>query len=87
MLRITAVRASHGLQILKVEGRLTGEFAGELARVATTALGQSRLKLDLADVTFADHNGVRVLRALESRGVDLVGASEFLVALINGEQT
>jgi anti-anti-sigma regulatory factor len=87
VLRITTVEASHRWRTLKVEGRLTGEFAGELSRVATAALGESGVKLDLADVTFADHNGVRVLRALRKAGVQLVAPSEFLLALMNGERT
>ena len=86
MLRISSVMTIDGQRHFKVEGRLMGEFADELSRVAIEALADSDVKLDLADVTFMDHSGARVLRTLRNAGVELVNPSEFLLVLINGEQ-
>lgn len=86
MLRISPLVPVNGQRRFKVEGRLTREFADELWRVATEALTDSGVRLDLADVTFADHGGARVLQALRASGVELVAPSEFVLALIEGEQ-
>lgn len=86
MLRISSAMTTNGHRHFKVEGRLTGEFADELSRVAIDALADSGVTLDLADVTFMDHSGARVLRTLRNAGVALVNPSEFLLVLINGEQ-
>ena len=84
MLRISSGAAVNGQRRLKVEGRLAGEFVDELSRVATKALAQSGVTLDLADVTFVDLHGARVLRALRDAGVELADPSEFVLALMNG---
>lgn len=86
MLRISTVPATAGRHRLKIEGRLTRAVGGELRRAARAALKGGRVELDVADVTFVDHSGARLLRTLQHAGVALVGASAFVLALMDREQ-
>jgi anti-anti-sigma regulatory factor len=71
---------------VKVEGSLAGPSAEEFSRVAKSLLSNHpTFQIDLADVTFVDHAGVRLLRSLAAAGVTLLGCSPFIQALINGE--
>jgi anti-anti-sigma regulatory factor len=83
VLRITTVASPAGPRRLKVEGRLAGEFVEELSRVAAGALAESgSVIVDLAEVTFLDHHGVRVLRSLKAAGVELVDCSQFVRTML-----
>ncbi len=79
MLKISQVeRANHSVT-LKLEGRVVGEWVGELRQVCETLLTEGRsLKLDLADVTFADASGVAALSSFKSRGVTFSNCSPFV---------
>jgi ABC-type transporter Mla MlaB component len=79
MLKISqAGKADHSVT-LKLEGRVVGLWVGELRQVCEALLAEGRaLKLDLADVTFADTSGVAVLSSFKSRGVRFRNCSPFL---------
>ena len=79
MLKISqAEKATHSVT-LKLEGRVVGEWVGELRQVCETLLTEGRsLKLDLADVTFADASGVSALSSFKSRGVVFTNCSPFV---------
>jgi len=79
MLKISqAEKANHSVT-LKLEGRVVGEWVGELRQVCETLLTDRRsLKLDLADVTFADASGVAALSSFKSRGVTFSNCSPFV---------
>jgi len=79
MLKISQTeRANHSVT-LKLEGRVVGEWVGELRQVCETLLTDGRsLKLDLADVTFADASGVAALSSFKSRGVTFSNCSPFV---------
>ena len=79
MLKISqAGKANHSVT-LKLEGRVIGPWVGELHRVCETLLIEGRsLKLDLAEVTFADASGVAVLSSFKSHGVTFTNCSPFL---------
>ena len=79
MLKISQTeRANHSVT-LKLEGRVVGEWVGELRQVCETLLTEGRsLKLDLADVTFADASGVAALSRFKSRGVTFSNCSPFV---------
>ena len=79
MLKISqAEKANHSIT-LKLEGRVVGEWVGELRQVCETLLIEGRsLKLDLADVTFADASGVAALSSFKSRGVTFSNCSPFV---------
>jgi len=79
MLKISqAGKANHSVT-LKLEGRVVGLWVGELRQVCETLLTEGRtLKLDLAEVTFADADGVAVLSSFKSRGVAITNCSPFV---------
>jgi anti-anti-sigma regulatory factor len=84
MLRITSSRAGT-IGRLKVEGRLAGDWVGELSKAAAAAEADApHLVVDLADVTYVDADGASLLRALRSRGVALADCSAFVSDLIDG---
>ena len=79
MLKISQTEKANHSVTLKLEGRVVGEWVGELRQVCETLLTEGRsLKLDLADVTFADAGGVSELSSLKSRGVTLTNCSPFV---------
>ena len=79
MLKISqAGKVNHSVT-LKLEGRVVGPWVGELRQVCETLLTEGRaLKLDLADVTFADADGIAVLTGFKTRGVTLKNCSPFV---------
>jgi ABC-type transporter Mla MlaB component len=79
MLKISqAGKANHSVT-LRLEGRVVGEWVGELRQVCELVLREGRkLKLDLTDVSFADTDGVSALSDLKSRGVLVTNCSPFL---------
>jgi len=79
MLRISIVESSRQACTLRVEGQVKGCWVEELRRSCEQALvGSSRLRLDLADVSFADSCGIALLKNLSSRHVSLVNLSPFV---------
>jgi len=79
MLKISQTGKANHSATLKLEGRVVGPWVGELRQVCETVLAEGRvLKLDLADVTFADADGVAVLTGFKTRGVTLKNCSPFL---------
>jgi ABC-type transporter Mla MlaB component len=79
MLKISqAGKANHSVT-LKLEGRVVGPWVGELRQVCEALLTEGRaLRLDLAEVTFADIEGVAVLSSFKSRGVRFANCSPFV---------
>jgi len=69
VLRITLEEKPDAV-VLKLEGRLTGPEAVELGRLweeQAPAFAQKKLSLDLRDTTFADADGIRILKAIYSQ--------------------
>jgi anti-anti-sigma regulatory factor len=86
VLRITSSTENSRPTTLKLEGRIAGDWVGELTRTVSMAIGTPfDLVLDLAGVTFVDRTGVAVLRDLQDRGIELVNCSEFVWTLVNGD--
>ena len=84
MLRITRARTSAGETCLMLEGHLAGSWVAELkTAMATAADPPDRCRLDLAGVHFVDAQGVALLRALQSLGVDFFRVSPFVRGLMN----
>jgi ABC-type transporter Mla MlaB component len=70
---------------LKAEGRLAGPWVHELRRAAESWLGRGlRVCLDISGLTYADSDGVALLRDLRLREVRLCGASRFMAELLEG---
>lgn len=79
MLKISHVGTPNRFVSLKLEGRLVGPWVEELRRVCEPLLAEARaLKLDLAEVSYADAAGVAALHSFKSRGVSLKNCSPFV---------
>jgi hypothetical protein len=80
MLRITLVESSKIAVTLRVEGRITGPWIEELRTACDVhALPDDvQVSLELADISFADHAGISLLRELRNRGVSFIRTTPFL---------
>ena len=64
-----------------LEGRLVGPWVEELRRVVDGA-EPGGVTLDLGALSFADGDGLTLLRSLRDSGVELASPSPFMAALI-----
>lgn len=83
MIRITTALTSSSLTI-KADGRLLSGDTAELIRACQRWPGS--VVIDLSDLSFADREGIAVLKMLRGRGARLVGARPY-VALALEEET
>jgi RNA polymerase sigma-70 factor (ECF subfamily) len=84
MLRIPRV-AGNSTRTLKLEGKLLGPWVGELRReCAALSAPDGIVCLDLSAVTFADGDGVRLLRELLGGGVTVTACSALVGELLQG---
>ena len=83
MLRITPLIAKEKA-ILRLEGKLRGDWADELARVWSVwhNSGLKRIRVDLRAVNFVDERGKDVLIALHQEGAELVASEPLISALL-----
>lgn len=78
MLRITTHDDGDTVR-LTLEGQLVGPWVGELDNACRPALDTGRaLLLDLAEVTYADHAGARLLVCLSQGKASLMRPSAFI---------
>ncbi len=86
MLRITAIR-NDSQTILKLEGKLLEPWIEELRGAYTRAKSRSeRVVLNLADLTYADEAGTRVLGNFVQLGVPIGECSAFVTELLRAPQ-
>ena len=79
MLCITPIEGGNHQVVLRLEGRVSGPWVGELSEVCEEALGDgSPLVLSLAEVSFLDTAGIDLLTRLQTRGVEVVDCSMFV---------
>jgi hypothetical protein len=79
MLKISQTGKPHQCFTLQLEGSIVGPWVNELRLVCESILSHGRtLALDLADVSYADVDGVKLLIDLKSRGVKLPRISPFV---------
>ena len=79
MLRISEVGNRNGHLVLKLEGRIIGPWVDELRSACEKLLEREHpIALDLAEVSYADRDGVALLRELKTRQVRLHACSPFL---------
>jgi anti-anti-sigma regulatory factor len=79
MLRIVEENATNDSMTLRLDGRLVSQWVGVLRQSCEQVFqNSSRLILDLAGVSFADHEGVQLLRQLEQQQVAFINCSPFL---------
>jgi anti-anti-sigma regulatory factor len=83
MLKITKIRESCSEVLLKLEGKITTQWAALLDSVCQALLRQEKtLYLDCANVDFIDASGVKVLNNLPRTQVTLLGAPGFVTELL-----
>ena len=79
MLKISAAGTPNHSVTLKLEGRVVGPWVEELRRVCDPILNDGRaLKLDLAEVSYVDVEGIATLNSFQARGVKLKNCSPFV---------
>jgi anti-anti-sigma regulatory factor len=79
MLKIVSEDLDGSATGLKLEGRVIGPWVEELRRICDEILAKnSRLTIDLSDVSFIDLEGVRLCRGLKERQVVLRNSSGFV---------
>jgi len=79
MLKISEGRKENQSATLRLEGRVVGPWVDELRQICEPLLADEiKLTLDLAEVSFADENGVTLLSGLGQRGAKLSKSSPFL---------
>lgn len=79
MLRISQIETDQPPVTLRLEGRVAGPWVTELWKACEKLLGEGRpVKLDLAEVSFVDSNGIALISRLRSRGIPLEECSPFV---------
>lgn len=79
MLRISESSLNGKAATLRLEGNITGPWVEEVRKSCEQLLGADReLLLDLTDVSFADRDGIVLLRELSRQEVKLINCSPFL---------
>lgn len=78
MLKIS-VASTPGQAVLRLAGRLGGEWVHELKKACEAARAEhGHVTLDFADVMFADHTGVALIRILQNEGISLTNCSPLI---------
>ena len=82
MMRVTRI-AKDGVEMLRVEGRLTHQNVEELRMACTAFVGDhGSVALDVSGLRFVDQTGVAMLHDLEQQGARLAGCSGFVRELL-----
>jgi hypothetical protein len=86
VLKITRLSGKGRIRTLKLEGEILGPWVAAV-RDACTKRGRrsSRLRLDLAAVTYADAVGVQLLHDLVGEGIEIAACSLFIAELLHPE--
>lgn len=83
MLKITKVQESQRKVLLKLEGKITAQWAALLDGECRSFLQRRKtIRLDCADVDFIDARGVEVLKSLPRTHVTLISAPGFVTELL-----
>jgi anti-anti-sigma regulatory factor len=83
MLKITKTEASGSKVIMKLEGKITSQWASLLDEECRNALrAKQTVELDCAAVDFLDQRGVEVLQNLSPKQVTLINAPGYVMELL-----
>jgi len=79
-MRILQTTDVDGSVVLRLEGKMRGQWVDELRHLSSEILQKpaNRLVLDLAEITFIDTAGLELLHELSSRHVILNNSSLFV---------
>ncbi len=79
MLRLRRVPSRAPEIVLKLEGRVVGEWVDLVARECAAARREcDRVVFDMGDVTYADQRGLTMLRSLDPRAVRMIHCAPLL---------
>lgn len=85
MLRITCHKPRDGEPTIRLEGKLLGPWVEEVSQVCAAAGSSGRRpRLDLSALSFADAEGIALLRALRARDVAIVAGSGYIAEMLDG---
>ena len=83
MLKITKIQESRSDVLLKLEGKITAQWAALLDGVCRSLLRQEKtVYLDCTNVDFIDARGVEVLNSLPRTQVTLMSAPGYVTELL-----
>jgi anti-anti-sigma regulatory factor len=83
MMRISVMESTSQVVALRLEGEVRGGWVEALRQSCDGILVEgTELTLDLAGVSFIDHDGVALFRSLQDRDVILRNASSFVTELL-----
>ena len=86
VLRITEI-SNCDTTTLKLEGKLLEPWVAEMRSAFENAAARcQRVRLDLQHLSFADVDGIQLVRELRQRGADLAACSDFIAELLNQER-
>lgn len=86
MLRISASELTGERVLLRLEGQISARWVTLLEGTCEAHLKQiARVTIDLRDVSFADREGITLLRTLTNRGVEILNAASFIAEQIKRE--
>jgi hypothetical protein len=83
VLRITPTREG-SITTLRLEGKLVGPWVDELRRAVEVASGEN-LHLDAGAVSYADPDGIDLLRKISAAGAIFSASSGFVAELLYRE--
>lgn len=83
MLKITRIQESASDVLIKLEGKITEQWAALLDGECRGYIRRNKsVHLDCSDVHFIDGTGIEVLRSLPVKHVSIMGAPGFIVELL-----
>jgi anti-anti-sigma regulatory factor len=83
MLRLTRTSLSTSEVVLKAEGQIVGDWVALLESECRDLLATERhVALDLSDVSYLDHQAVRILRELTRGSLGLVNCPPLVEQLL-----
>jgi ABC-type transporter Mla MlaB component len=79
MLRISLIEAAGEPTMLRLDGQVTGRWVKLLQKTCEAQLKKGgRVTIDLRNVSFADRDGIALLRSLTNRRVEILNALPFI---------
>jgi anti-anti-sigma regulatory factor len=83
VLRIFITDASAKIIVLQLDGKISGRWVSLLEKTCEVSLRKdSRVVIDLKNVSFSDREGAALLRNLKERGFELLNSSPFIAGQI-----
>lgn len=85
MLRISSIDQLESPPLLRLEGKLIGPWVDEFRQACAGGPTGDKLRLDLADVTYVDREGLDLLSELIAGGATFAACSSLVAELLHEE--